>query len=149
MKRASLAVLLALIPLDLSAQGPSLRVGVRTPLEQPAALKRTSKAARRNQQYVLRSWGWGNGFTVGAFGGELYLQRSVKPGGQDLLGATLGFVFGHGTTIRGYYWKGINDGWDDTEPIQSYGAEAQLDLVGAGPVRFVILGGAGPRAACP
>jgi len=131
-------------PEPVRAQGPSLRLGV------PPAMAPMSKYAVHppretppTPQNQLRSWGWGTGFGGGILAGGLDLKRSVKPGEQELAGFTAGVYFGRGTLLRGYYWKGVTSDWTDTEPIQSYGGEAQFDLVGAGPLRLFILAGGG------
>lgn len=138
----SILALPVLIPGLLFAQGPSPRIGITTPGPEAA---RYGMGTRRPSapQEPFRTWGWGNGFGFGVFGGELDLKRSVKSGGQSLAGATAGVYFGRGTVLRGYYWKGVNDSWDDTEPIQSYGGEAQFDFLGTGPVQLFLLAGGG------
>lgn len=140
-------LLLTIVPISAApsasaAQGPPLRIGISsTPL--PTLRSESTRSPARPPQDQFRTWGWGNGFGIGAFAGEIDLSRSVRPGGQDLAGLTAGFFFGRGTILRGYYWKGITDGWDDTEPIESYGGEVQFDLFAPGPLRFFVVAGGG------
>ena len=134
--------LISAAPTGSAAQGPPLRLGISS-TPPPTLLRQSTRIPSVPRQDQFRTWGWGNGFGIGAFAGEIDLSRSVRPGGQDLAGLTAGFFFGRGTILRGYYWKGITDGWDDTEPIESYGGEFQFDLFAPGPLRFFVVAGGG------
>ncbi|MEO8295426.1 MAG: outer membrane beta-barrel protein [Gemmatimonadota bacterium] len=60
---------------------------------------------------------------------------------QDLAGIRAGINVGNYFAIKGYYWRGVGSFFNDTDPIESYGAEAQFDFTSnAGPVPFLVLG---------
>lgn len=60
---------------------------------------------------------------------------------QELLGVRAGVDLGPLVGLRGYYWRGMNDDFDDTDRIQSFGGEAQFNLSsGQGAVPFVVAG---------
>lgn len=63
-------------------------------------------------------------------------------GDQSLAGLRLGLDVGRYVGLRGYYWRGVNSGFSATEPVQSFGGEAQFNL-NAVPVLapYLILGG--------
>jgi len=69
------------------------------------------------------------------FSDELMLDK------QDLVGLRTGFDFGRFFGLRGYYWRGMNDDFDDTVPIQSWGGEARFNLnSGQGAVPYLVTG---------
>ncbi len=58
-----------------------------------------------------------------------------------LIGGRAGVDIGSYFGLRGYYWQGVNDGFDDTTPITSYGVEAQMNFTASlGPAPYLILG---------
>lgn len=60
---------------------------------------------------------------------------------QELVGLRTGVDLGRLVGIRGYYWRGVEKDFDDTDGIQSYGGEAQFNLnAGRGAVPYVVAG---------
>jgi hypothetical protein len=60
---------------------------------------------------------------------------------QDLAGVRAGINLGNYLSLRGYYWRGVGSFFNDTDPVQSYGAETQFNFTtGVGPAPFLILG---------
>jgi hypothetical protein len=51
---------------------------------------------------------------------------------QDLAGVRAGIDFSPQVGLRAFYWRGVNDDHDGTDPVAGYGGEAQLNL-NAGP----------------
>lgn len=61
---------------------------------------------------------------------------------QSLAGVRAGFDIGSLVGIRGFYWRGVGDNFTQTEPIQSWGGEAQFRFnSGVGLTPFVVVGG--------
>lgn len=61
---------------------------------------------------------------------------------QDLFGVRAGVDFSRLVGVRGFYWRGANDNFRETDPISGYGAEVQFNLnTGPGISPFLILGG--------
>ncbi len=81
------------------------------------------------------------GMPVELFAGRLDFDDETGLARQDLVGARAGLNFGRLVSLRGYYWRGVADDFDDTAPIQSFGGEAQFNLAtGAGLVPYLIAG---------
>jgi hypothetical protein len=75
------------------------------------------------------------------FAGRLNFDRSASLEDQSLLGIRTGVDLGRLLGLRAYYWHGMNDNFDDTEPVQSWGGEAQFNLTnGQGAVPYLLLG---------
>ncbi|HEX2210200.1 MAG TPA: hypothetical protein VHG93_21165 [Longimicrobium sp.] len=69
------------------------------------------------------------------FASELRVQD------QDFAGVRLGLDLADYAGIRGFYWRGLNEDHNGVSPIQSYGAEAQLNLnSGRGITPFLVAG---------
>lgn len=81
------------------------------------------------------------GMPVELFAGRMDFDDETGLARQDLAGARAGLNFGRLVSLRGYYWRGVADDFDDTAPIQSLGGEAQFNLAtGAGLVPYLIAG---------
>ncbi len=74
------------------------------------------------------------------FVGRLRFQDTAAPT-TYLIGGRAGVDIGSYFGLRGYYWHGVTDGFDDVTPIKSYGLEAQMNFTASlGPSPFLILG---------
>lgn len=77
---------------------------------------------------------------------EFYVGRQefaseLRVDDQDFAGVRLGLDLADWAGIRGFYWRGLNDDHNGVSPIQSYGAEAQLNLnSGRGVTPFLVAG---------
>lgn len=71
---------------------------------------------------------WGIGFNLEPFAGSMDFADSTYLDTQKLFGALVGLDFGRGTRVRGYYWRGTDEDFGRTEPIEGYGGEIQFDL---------------------
>lgn len=81
------------------------------------------------------------GMPIELFAGRMDFDDETGLARQDLAGARAGLNFGRLVSLRGYYWHGVADDFDDTAPIQSFGGEAQFNLgTGAGLVPYLIAG---------
>ena len=79
---------------------------------------------------------------VEVFGGRLEFADASGIPRQNIAGARTGIDFGPLVSLRGYYWRGVNDDFDATEKLQSYGGEAQFNLnAGPGLTPYLIGGG--------
>jgi hypothetical protein len=77
------------------------------------------------------------------FVGRLEFNDQLGLGRQDVLGFRSGLDLGPYVGLRGHYWRGMNDAFDDDDPIQSWGAEAQFNLsTGEGAIPYLV-GGVG------
>jgi hypothetical protein len=92
----------------------------------------------------LYQWGLGGvSFAFEPIAGRLLFDNKQGIDDQDLAGVRAGFDMGRLVGLRGFYWRGTNSGFTNTEPIDSWGAEAQLRLnSGPGITPFLLLGGA-------
>jgi hypothetical protein len=78
-------------------------------------------------------------FPVQLYAGQLRYDRGGIED-QNLIGARAGVDF-RLVGLRAFYWRGLNDDWDDTNRIQSFGGEAQFNLsAGSGIAPFLVLG---------
>ncbi len=78
---------------------------------------------------------------VEPFAGRLDFHDDLGLDNQYLVGLRTGFDFGRFFGLRGYYWRGVNDGFDKTVPIQSWGGEARFNLSsGQGAVPYLVTG---------
>lgn len=79
-------------------------------------------------------------FPVEAFVGQLRYDR----GGLDdqyLAGLRAGVDMRY-VGLRAFYWRGMNDDFDDTQRVQGFGGEAQFNIqAGNGFAPFLVLGG--------
>ncbi|HEU4884245.1 MAG TPA: hypothetical protein VFT45_18465 [Longimicrobium sp.] len=78
---------------------------------------------------------------VEIFAGQQEFAPEVRVEDQEILGIRLGLDLADYAGIRGFYWRGLNEDRDGAAPIQSYGAEAQLNLnSGRGITPFLVAG---------
>lgn len=78
---------------------------------------------------------------VEIFVGRQEFAPEVRVEDQEILGIRLGLDLADYAGIRGFYWRGLNEDRDGAAPIQSYGAEAQLNLnSGRGITPFLVAG---------
>lgn len=74
------------------------------------------------------------------FVGRLRFEDESSPT-TYLIGGRAGVDIGSYFGLRGYYWHGVTDGFDDTSPLKSYGVEAQMNFTASlGPAPYLILG---------
>jgi len=60
---------------------------------------------------------------------------------QELAGVRAGIDFSSLMGIRGFYWRGVNDDRDGTDPVAGYGGEAQFNLnTGPGLSPYLVVG---------
>lgn len=92
----------------------------------------------------LYQWGLsGTSFALEPIAGRLFFSNDQGIGDQDVAGLRTGFDVGRLVGLRGFYWRGTNSGFTQTEPVESWGGEAQLRLnSGQGVTPFLLLGGA-------
>lgn len=78
---------------------------------------------------------------VELFVGRQEFASELRVPDQDMAGVRLGLDLADYFGIRGFYWRGLNEDHNGVSPIQSYGAEAQLNLnSGRGITPFLIAG---------
>lgn len=78
---------------------------------------------------------------VEPFVGRLDFNDRLMIDDQLLAGLRTGLDFGRFFGLRGYYWRGVNDGLDEIMPIQSWGGEARFILnSGQGAVPYLVTG---------
>ncbi|MEO7521527.1 MAG: hypothetical protein ABIW79_06895, partial [Gemmatimonas sp.] len=79
---------------------------------------------------------------VEVFGGRVEFADASGIPRQNIAGVRTGIDFGPLVSLRGYYWRGVNDDFDATEKLRSYGGEAQFNLnAGPGLTPYLIGGG--------
>lgn len=77
---------------------------------------------------------------------EVFVGRLDFPASQDLdhqnlAGLRTGLDFGPYFGLRAFYWRAMNDSFDDTARLQSYGGEARFNLAsGQGVIPYLVLG---------
>ncbi len=78
---------------------------------------------------------------VEPFVGHLDFNDKLMIDDQYLAGLRTGLDLGRFFGLRGYYWRGVNDGFDEMAPIQSWGGEARFILnSGQGAVPYLVTG---------
>ena len=83
----------------------------------------------------------GASLPIELFGGVLNFDDDDDLDGQNLLGVRTGVDFGRYVGLRGFYWRGVNDDFDGTRPIQGWGGEAQFNLnAGPGIAPYLVAG---------
>ena len=83
--------------------------------------------------------------TLEPFGGGQAFDESFGIDDQGIAGFRAGFDVGRSLGLRGFYWRGVEDGygsWED-DAIRGYGGEALFKLGGLGPFSPHLLAGAG------
>jgi hypothetical protein len=84
---------------------------------------------------------FGASWPIEPFAGRLNFDKSAGLDDQPFLGIRTGVNLGDLLGVRGYYWRGMDDNFTGTEPIQSWGGEAQFNLTsGQGFVPYVLFG---------
>ncbi|MEZ4647362.1 MAG: hypothetical protein R3E97_01020 [Candidatus Eisenbacteria bacterium] len=97
------------------------------------------RALRARYQAGIRGAAW----PIEPFVGTLRYDGSFGLADQNVLGVRSGIDFGTYLGLRAYYARGMEDGFDDVDPFQTYGAELQF-LLSPGPgVRPYLIGGVG------
>ncbi|MFO7652395.1 MAG: hypothetical protein R6X25_01080 [Candidatus Krumholzibacteriia bacterium] len=77
---------------------------------------------------------------VEIFVGSLDFDNGGLPT-QNFGGVRTGIDLGRHFGLRGYYWKGLENGLDGTSPLHSYGGEAQFNLnSGQGAIPYLLVG---------
>jgi hypothetical protein len=75
------------------------------------------------------------------FVGRQEFASELRVPDQDIAGVRLGVDLADFVGIRGFYWRGLNEDHNGVSPLQSYGAEAQLNLnSGRGITPFLVAG---------
>ena len=83
----------------------------------------------------------GAAIPIEPFVGRLDYDSDLDRDEQNLVGARAGIDFNSLFGVRGYYWRGINDDFDDFQEVQSYGGEARFQLnAGPGISPFLVAG---------
>ncbi len=77
------------------------------------------------------------------FVGRLDWNDKTGTDNQELFGARTGLDFGRFFGLRGYYWRGVNGDFNKTQPIESFGGEAQFNLSSGKGVVPYLVGGIG------
>lgn len=86
---------------------------------------------------------WDLAVSFGAFGGRFHFADSTHLPTQEMLGGSVAIDFGRGVLFRGYYWQGINEDLDATDPMFGYGGEIQFDVNLFSVVKPFFVGGLG------
>ena len=107
--------------------------GVNVPFGGPATFDEPPPTLRWRQ----------SAFPIELFGGQLNFGDAIGLENQQLLGARVGVDLARTVGIRGFYWRGMEDGFARTTPVQSWGAEAQLQLNPGPGLSPYLIGGAG------
>lgn len=97
----------------------------------------TDRAVAERYRNGLR----GLSIPIELFGGRLDFEGGRGLKHQKLAGLRTGLDFGPYFGLRAFYWRGMNDSYDDTARIQSYGGEARFNLAsGQGAIPYLVLG---------
>ena len=86
---------------------------------------------------------WDLAFSFGTFGGQFQFADSTHLPTQEMFGGSVAIDFGRGVLFRGYYWQGVNEDLDATDPMFGYGGEIQFDVNLFSAVKPFFLGGLG------
>ncbi|CAN5787386.1 hypothetical protein BH23GEM9_BH23GEM9_36370 [soil metagenome] len=83
----------------------------------------------------------GGAIPIEPFVGRLEWDDALDLDRQNLAGVRAGIDLNSYVGVRGFYWRGVNDDFDATEDISSYGGEAQFNLNrGTGLVPYLVAG---------
>ncbi len=100
-------------------------------------LSETDRAVLERYRHGLS----GLSIPIEPFVGRLDFHDDLMLDEQYLVGLRTGLDFGRFFGLRGYYWRAVNDDFDDTVPLQSYGGEARFNLnSGQGAVPYLVTG---------
>lgn len=80
---------------------------------------------------------------VEVFGGVLNFDDEIGFDGQNVVGARTGVNFGPLVSLRGYYWRGVTDGFSGFQGIQSWGGEGHFRLNAGSGLNPYLIAGAG------
>jgi hypothetical protein len=74
--------------------------------------------------------------------GRLRFDDESRLGDHEMVGGRLGLGLTDNLNLCGYYWRGMEKGYEATEDLASFGAEAQFFLAGdRGALPYVVMGG--------
>jgi hypothetical protein len=77
------------------------------------------------------------------FVGKLRYASRAGLRDQELAGIRAGIDFSPMVGLRGFYWRGVNEDRDGTDPVAAYGAEAQFNLNAGTGISPYLVAGAG------
>ncbi len=80
---------------------------------------------------------------IEVFGGVLNFDDDIGFDGQNVAGARTGINFGPLVSLRGYYWRGVDDGFSSFQGIQSWGGEGHFRLNAGSGLNPYLIAGAG------
>ncbi|MHB1225585.1 MAG: hypothetical protein ACYC2G_16280 [Gemmatimonadaceae bacterium] len=80
---------------------------------------------------------------VEPFGGVFNFDDDLDLDGQNVAGVRTGLDFGPLVGLRGYYWRGVDDGFSELTGVQSWGGEAQFRLNAGSGLNPYLIAGAG------
>jgi opacity protein-like surface antigen len=131
------------------ANGVVARIGGVVPGSLPEATSEKYRSFGASLGYAIggsgsdeaNATGWSfASIPIEPFVGRLRFEDEASPT-TYMVGARAGIDVGSYFGLRGYYWHGVTDGFDDTTPIKSYGLEAQMNFTASlGPAPYLILG---------
>ena len=83
------------------------------------------------------------------FGGLQTFDAGLGINHQSIAGFRAGFDLGPFLGLRGFWWRGVNDGFDAWERVEGYGGEAQFNLSSDAEVSPHLLAGGGKMVFAP
>ena len=83
------------------------------------------------------------------FGGLQTFDAGLGINHQSIAGFRAGFDLGPFLGLRGFWWRGVNDGFDAWEGVEGYGGEAQFNLGSDAEVSPHLLAGGGRMVFAP
>lgn len=90
-----------------------------------------------------RAQGLAPSVPVEVFVGKMEFDEDLRLPDQELAGVRLGLDLARYVGVRGFYWRAVNDERDGWAPLQSYGAEAQVNLNAGNGLTPFLVGGIG------
>lgn len=117
----------------------------------PTGIGASSRAAgvpRDRGQYPVQypavgEAGWGTGFGIEGFAGQLQYRKDFEQYDQDLAGGLAGLYLGRSMRLRGFYWHGVNTNDSLPNEIESFGGEVQIGILSQWFIHPFVLGGGG------
>ena len=91
----------------------------------------------------------GAGLALEPFAGRQTFDASLEIEDQVVAGVRAGLDLGRFVGLRGFWWRGVDDGYDAWEGIEGYGGEAQFNLGGDEGFSPHLLAGAGRMEFAP
>lgn len=112
------------------------------------ASSRTASLTRDQGQYPVQypavgESGWGTGFGIEGFAGQLQYNKAFGQYDQDLVGGLAGLYLGRSMRLRGFYWHGVNTNDSLPDEIESFGGEVQIGILSQWFIHPFVLGGGG------